>query len=131
MRISEQRKEALYELSLLLGEIHNYIDVILVEGPRDVESLKSLGCVAQIDVLSHSGVNDFDLADEIAARFNNVLILTDFDDEGLNLNKRFKSILEHKGVCVESGLRQRIGRLMAAIGAYAVESLDNIQAELE
>ncbi len=130
MRLIHQRKEALQELIQLLSEIHGYVDVVLVEGHRDVESLKSLGCIATVEVLSHSGVNDFDLVDEIASRFRNVLILTDFDEEGLSLNKRFESILEHKGVRVETGLRRRVGRLMAAIGVYAIESLDNIQAEL-
>lgn len=130
MKLIHQRKEALQELKQLLGEIHGYVDVVLVEGLRDVESLKSLDCLATIEVLSHRGVNDFDLADGIAGRFSNVLILTDFDEEGLSLNKRFESILEHKGVRVEVGLRRKIGRLMAAIGVYAVESLDNVQAEL-
>ena len=130
MKLIHQRKEALQELKQLLGEIHGYVDVVLVEGLRDVESLKSLDYLATIEVLSHRGVNDFDLADGIAGRFSNVLILTDFDEEGLSLNKRFESILEHKGVRVEVGLRRKIGRLMAAIGVYAVESLDNVQAEL-
>jgi len=131
LRIPEQRKAALEKLIQLLEEIHIYVEVILVEGLRDVESLKSLGCVAVIEVLSHRGVNDFDLADGVAARFSNVLVLTDFDEEGLSLNKRFTSILEHKGVHVESGLRRRVGRLMARMGVYAIESLDNIKSELE
>lgn len=99
---------------------------MLVEGLRDVESVKALGCISEVEVLSHSGVNDFDLAEEISSKYSSVLILTDFDEEGLNLNKRFTSILEHKAVRVETGLRRHIGRLMARIGVYAIEALDNI-----
>jgi len=126
MKLNQQRREALEELQKLLCELHNYIDLLLVEGLRDVESVKRLGCSSEIEVLSHRGVNDFDLADEIAGKYGNVLVLTDFDEEGLNLNKRFTNILEHKGVHVETGLRQRVGRLMARIGVYAVEDLDNL-----
>ena len=131
MKFHEQRKEALNELMQLLSDIHNYIDVVLVEGLRDVESLRNLGCNTEIEVLSHKGVNDFDLADTITARFENLLVLTDFDEEGLNLNKRFTSLFEHKGVRVESGLRQLVGKLMARIGVYAIEDLDNIKNEIE
>jgi 5S rRNA maturation endonuclease (ribonuclease M5) len=60
-----------------------------------------------------------------------VLILTDFDEEGLNLNKKFSMILERRGTVVETGLRRRIARLMNTIGVYAIESLDNIRDEIE
>ena len=126
LKFSHQRKEALNELKQLFCELDKYVDVVIVEGLRDVESVKALGCTANLDVLSHSGVNDFDLADELTAKYSNVLVLTDFDEEGLNLNKRFTGILEHKEAHVETGLRLRIGRLMAQIGVYAIESLDNI-----
>ena len=126
MKLSHQRREAMEELQKLLCELNNYIDLVLVEGLRDVEAVKRLGCVSEIEVLSHRGVNDFDLADQIAAKYASVLVLTDYDEEGLNLNKRFTGLLEHKGVHVETGLRQRIGRLMARIGVYAIEDLDNL-----
>ena len=126
LKLSHHRKEALNELKQLFCELDKYVDVVLVEGLRDVESVKTLGCTANLDVLSHSGVNDFDLADELAGKYGRVLVLTDFDEEGLKLNKRFTGLLEHQGVHVEVGLRRRIGRLMAQIGIYAIEALDNI-----
>jgi 5S rRNA maturation endonuclease (ribonuclease M5) len=131
LRISHKRKEALERLIELLSEIHNYVDVIIVEGLRDADSLRSLGCQADIEILSHVGVSDFDLAEQIASKYNHVLILTDFDEEGLSLNQRFSSILERKGVIVETGLRRRIANLMAMIGVYAIESLDNIRDEIK
>jgi 5S rRNA maturation endonuclease (ribonuclease M5) len=127
LRASHQRKVALEELSSTLKEIHNYVDVILVEGLRDADSLKALGYSENIETLNHPGVNDYDLADRIASRYSSVLVLTDFDEEGLALNKRFSTLLEHKGVKIEYGTRNRVGRLMAMIGVYAIESLDNIK----
>ena len=131
MKITHRRKDALERLILLLSEIHNYVDLLIVEGIRDVDSLRALGCQVDIEVLSHVGINDYDLAEQIASKYNHVLILTDFDEEGLNLNKKFSMILERRGTVVETGLRRRIARLMNTIGVYAIESLDNIRDELE
>ena len=130
MRFTQRRKDALEELSEFLSEAHNYVDVIIVEGIRDVSSLRALGCTADIEVLSHTGVSDHDLAEEIASKFNSILILTDFDEEGLKLNQKFCSILERTGAKVETSLRRWIARLMARIGVYVIESLDNIRDEL-
>jgi len=131
MSFTQRRKDALEELCGFLSEAHNYVDVIIVEGIRDVSALRSLGCVAEIEVLSHTGVSDHDLADEIASKYDSILILTDFDEEGLNLNQRFCSIFERTGAKVETGLRRWFARLMARIGVYAIESLDNIQDGIE
>jgi len=131
MRGIRQRKDALDELASLLSDIQNYVDVVLVEGVRDVSSLKALGCKALIEVLGHSGVSDYDLVDEIASKYSDVLILTDFDEEGLSLNQKFSNLLERQGAKVETGLRRHVGRLMARIGVYAIESLDNVMVDLE
>ena len=131
MRGTRQRKDALDELASLLSDIQNYVDVVLVEGVRDVSSLKALGCKALIEVLGHSGVGDYDLVEEIASKYNSILILTDFDEEGLNLNQKFSNLLERQGAKVETGLRRHVGRLMARIGVYAIESLDNVMVDLE
>lgn len=131
MRGIRQRKDALEELVKLLSDIHNYVDVVVVEGVRDVSSLKALGCKALIEVLDHSGVSDYDLVEEIASKHGSVLILTDFDEEGLSLNQRFTNLFERKGAKVETGLRRQVGQLMARIGVYAIESLDNVMADLE
>jgi 5S rRNA maturation endonuclease (ribonuclease M5) len=130
MRFSNRRKDALEELSHFLSQVHTYVDLILVEGIRDVSSLRSLGCKANIEVLSHTRISDFDLAEEIASNHNSVLILTDFDVEGLSLNQRFSNLFERKGVKVEIGIRLWVGRLLARIGVYTIESLDNIQDEI-
>jgi len=131
MRFTQRRKDALVELIEFLSEAHNYVDVIIVEGIRDVSSLKTLGCETVIEILSHAGVSDYELAEQIAVKYNSILILTDFDEEGLKLYQKFSRILERNGVKVETSLRHWISRLMAKIGVYAIESLDNILYELE
>ena len=131
MKNTHLRKDALERLIMLLQELKDYVDVVIVEGLRDVHSLRVLGCDAHIEALSHVGVNDFDFAEQISSKYNHVLILTDFDEEGQNLNQKFSSLFERKGVVVETGFRRRIARHMAIIGVYVIESLDNIQDKIE
>lgn len=114
----------------LLSDIGGLVDVVIVEGPRDAESLMRLGYAGKIVTCAAINVNDYDLLTEVSGRHRRVLILTDFDQEGLMLNRRFAEILEHEGVKVEEGLRRMVGRITAALGVYAIESLDNIMDTL-
>ena len=125
------RKIALKEMEALLVELPTLVDTVLVEGPRDTEALRSMGYVGVIEVLSRTGVNDFDLSDELASKYSQILLLLDFDEEGLNLNNHFTQLLERKGMKVEYGLRKEFSRLMAEIGVYAIESLDNIRDDMD
>ena len=126
-----RRKTAIREMEKLLLELPTLVDTVLVEGLRDTEALRSMGYVGVIEALSRTGVNDFDLSDELASKYSRILLLLDFDEEGLNLNNHFTQLLERKGLKVEYGLRKEFSRLMAEIGVYAIESLDNIRDEID
>ena len=126
MKVLQRRKKALEELIKLLCEIDEYVDIIIVEGNRDIVSLRTLGYNSEIEILNHIGLGDLELAEIIASKYSRVLILTDFDEEGVALNQKFTDIFEHKGVKVERGLRRRFSRLMSTVGVYTIESLDNI-----
>ena len=126
-----RRKNAIRELEVLIQELPGLIDVVVVEGFRDIQALRSLGYTGSIEDLNRSGLNDFDLADNLVSKYTRILLLLDFDEEGLRLNTHFTQILERKGAKVEYGLRKEFGRLMAATGAYAIEDLDNIRDGIE
>jgi 5S rRNA maturation endonuclease (ribonuclease M5) len=126
MRSTTRRKNTIEKMKELLSEISGLVDVVLVEGPRDEESLKRLGYTGEIVTCAAINVNDYDLMTEVSGKYRRVLVLTDFDQEGVMLNRRFAEILEHEGVKVEEGLRRMVGRITAALGIYAIESLDNI-----
>jgi len=131
MRSATRRKKLIEELKMLLSEISDLVDVVVVEGPRDMESLRRLGYPGEIVTCAATGVNDYDLMAEVAVNYSRVLILTDFDQEGTTLNRRFAELLEHEGVKVEKGLRRRVGRLTASLGIYAMEAMDNIMDAAE
>jgi 5S rRNA maturation endonuclease (ribonuclease M5) len=131
MRSVKRRKQLIEEMKELLAEINELVDVVVVEGSRDEEALRRLGYAGKIVTCAATGVNDYDLMTEVSEKYCDVLILTDFDQEGTMLNKRFVEILEHEGVKVETGLRRMVGRLTASLGIYAIESVDNIMDAAE
>ena len=123
--------EALNEVHILLSDVGNHVDMILVEGPRDLEALRNLGYGGRTETLSQIGVQSNDLVNAFAENSSNVLILTDFDEEGRILERRLTEMFEKAGVKVEKGIRRRFGRLMGALRVYEVEDIDNAEKRLE
>ncbi|MHA1769444.1 MAG: hypothetical protein ACTSV3_06280 [Candidatus Thorarchaeota archaeon] len=81
--------------------------VILVEGRRDEEVLRDLGVRSDI-VRTQTFVARADIVDHLAEFRKQVLILTDFDDEGIELDRYFERELTARKVRVLSAERSRI-----------------------
>jgi 5S rRNA maturation endonuclease (ribonuclease M5) len=80
-----ERAERLREVFEHLHEINKRIPVI-VEGKKDATALKSLGLIGDIITL-HNGKNLYDFCDDIAQRYDRVVLLLDWDKKGETLNK--------------------------------------------
>jgi 5S rRNA maturation endonuclease (ribonuclease M5) len=119
--------QAIERLNHLLEEFESLVDVVIVEGPRDLDALRHLGFRGVISLFSQVGVPDTDFLDTISGAHGSVVILTDFDEEGRKIDLALSEGFERRGVRVEKGFRREMGRIMAALGIYAIESLDNIQ----
>ena len=115
----------------LLKQIENTVDIILVEGTRDIKALRNIGYSGEIIPCSQIGLNDYELADKISEKYHRILILTDFDKEGVLIYQKFHEIFERKYIKVEDELRKNLGDLMSKLSVYAIESLDNIQDKIE
>ena len=126
----EEKLQALWDLVSLLEELEGTVDAVVVEGARDVEALRRLGFGGRVEVCSRVGVADIDLVEELAKRAEVIVILTDFDKEGRRMNRMLSKLLERRGVKVEKRLRRMVGRLMAVLGVYTVEALDDVQERL-
>ena len=122
----ERQRDALEELKAILTEKHQEVELVLVEGHRDVEAIKKLGAFMPVDVSSHIGKTEHDIATDLSRRTREILILTDFDEEGGSKAKRLSRLLEAEGVNVHRELRRKFGRLMGVLGIKTIESLDNI-----
>ncbi len=79
------RLNALRELFRLLGEVNKRIPVI-VEGKKDVAALRRLGLEGEIISL-HSGKGLYEFSELIQERFDEVILLMDWDDPGEGLMK--------------------------------------------
>ena len=115
----------LEELKTILRGDDEPINFILVEGPRDVESLRFIGVTTPIEIFYHIGQVEHDIIDIIKPRTRSALILTDFDEKGASLAKRITKLLYAEGVQVQIEIRNKIGRLMSVLGLKTVESIDD------
>ena len=122
----DRQREALEELKAILTEKHQDVELVLVEGHRDVEAIKKLGAFMPVDVSSHTGKTEHDIATDLSRKAREILILTDFDEEGRSKAKRLSQLLEAEGVNVRREQRRKFGRLMGILGLKTVESLDDV-----
>jgi 5S rRNA maturation endonuclease (ribonuclease M5) len=72
--------EVLDELITELKEENKDIPII-VEGEKDIEALRKLGLKGKI-ISINKGVNLSDFSDRISHKFDNIIILTDWDKRG-------------------------------------------------
>ncbi|MHA1956431.1 MAG: toprim domain-containing protein [Candidatus Thorarchaeota archaeon] len=88
--------------------------LIVVEGKRDETVLRRLGVKASI-VRTQTRKNRNELIEEIAKRANwgkRVLILTDFDQEGIEIHDYIRSELELRRVPILRRMRRQIRKSM-------------------
>jgi len=71
--------------------------VIVVEGLRDRESLRRMGIAGRILCLQSSRKNADGFADELQG-VRNVVVLTDFDREGIFLAKKLARVLNSRNI---------------------------------
>lgn len=70
---------------------------VVVEGIRDIASLRALGLTGHIIPL-HSGVPLFQVAEEIADQADSVILLTDWDAKGQQLFDNLRRALSANGI---------------------------------
>lgn len=102
----EERFDLLLEV---LGELReaNEETPIVVEGVRDVASLRLLGLAGHVIPL-HSGGPLFQVAESIAQQTDEVILLTDWDRKGGILFDQLAANLAANGVRVDGAYRDRL-----------------------
>ncbi|EHP88816.1 toprim domain-containing protein [Methanotorris formicicus] len=80
---------------------------IIVEGKKDIESLKNLGIDGTFITVSRTPI--FEIADElIANNIKEVILLTDFDKKGRQFAKAILDELRSRGIKVNTEIRKKI-----------------------
>lgn len=125
--IDLERAERLREVFELLHDINERIPVI-IEGKKDSIALRDLGLNGEIIKL-HGGKNLYDFCDDIALRFDRVILLLDWDKKGEQLNKTLSMHL--KGHWEEfSSFRERL-KLLCQKEISHIESIPKLLRRLE
>lgn len=118
------RDQARFEL--LLGVLDELRDAnadapVLVEGLRDVASLRALGCTGELVPLNQ-GKTLYEVCEELARRAPLVILLTDWDRKGGYLRAETTRAIEGSAARVDATFRDRI-RLYVDEPVKDVESL--------
>jgi 5S rRNA maturation endonuclease (ribonuclease M5) len=118
MKWTSNRKMRANERTLveLFSKIDGQYDglLIVVEGKRDEKILRELGVKARI-IKTQSGKPRLEFLEEIASAAGEggqVLILTDFDPEGVDLCRFIERDLELRKIAILKRLRREIRKLM-------------------
>jgi len=105
-----ERLEKLEGLILELQDMSDSGTIIVVEGRRDVESLRSLGIKGDIKLSSQQPLLDFT---EVLSRCGkDIVILTDWDRKGGMAARKIIDYLNSYGIMPNTDIRARIGFLV-------------------
>lgn len=96
------------EVELALDELVqiNLITPVIVEGKKDEKALRKIGLTGDIITLN-KGMSLSDFSDWIAERYDDVVILTDWDRRGGSLCRRLKELFKGR-VSYDIVFRQRL-----------------------
>ncbi len=80
---------------------------IIVEGAQDVAALRRLGIHRNVMALNR-GVSIFSFAEMVSRRFDDAIVLTDWDRRGGQLARMLREALQANGVSVNDRYRTQI-----------------------
>ncbi|MCX8168735.1 MAG: hypothetical protein N3E39_00705 [Candidatus Methanomethylicia archaeon] len=131
MKTSRKIIEENIELMKLLKKLDENVDLILVEGKRDREALRRLGCKSNIIVIGEIHKPIFELTREIELRNTElrIAVLMDFDEEGEKLNKKIEGIFEGCNVVIEKTLKDKLKKAMLKRNIRRIEELIGLDIE--
>lgn len=111
------------------GKMENFHHPILVEGKRDEDTLRALGFEGEI-ILLNQGKNLVELADEIALKYKEVILLLDWDRKGNMLTKKVRMLLTNAGVHCNLWLWRKLRELLSG-HISTVEELDIFESSIK
>ncbi len=116
--------ERLEKLEGLIFELQQTSDkgaVIIVEGKRDRKALRALGITGDIELGTKKSILVF--CEDVAREYNNVIVLTDWDEKGDKLAYLMEGYLRSTSAAVNMDIRKKIKNLVQK-RIKDIESLD-------
>jgi 5S rRNA maturation endonuclease (ribonuclease M5) len=112
----ESRPKRTYDLEALEELIASLLDAscqgaaVIVEGRRDVQSLRALGLPGPVIMASRRSA--LDLAEEAARSYSQIILLTDWDGKGDEMCKTLERHLRSVGSRPDGEIRSRLKKLV-------------------
>ncbi len=116
-----ERLNKIEELLLDLQDLSSRGVIIVVEGRKDVESLRELGINGEIKLASHQPLLEF--TESLSKSEREIVILTDWDKKGEITAKKIIRHLQAYGIVPNTMMRSRLRALSQKRIKY-VESLN-------
>jgi len=107
----------------------NIVTAVIVEGEKDVRSLRNLGMEGEI-ITVNKGISLFNFCEKVSRKHKLVIMLTDWDSQGGTLCRRIQEGLTANGTKPNLEYRQRIA-VLCRKDVKDVEGLPNYLRTLE
>jgi len=131
MRTSEiedrERLLKLEELILQLQELSDSGAIIVVEGRKDMGSLRLLGINGEIRLASQQPLLEF--TDMLSKSKNEIILLTDWDNKGSLMARKIIQHLSNYGILPNTSIRSKL-RSLSKKSIKDIESLNNYISKL-
>lgn len=122
-----ERLEGLKDLFRILSDLNREVPVI-VEGKNDVIALRTLGLQGEI-IQVHGGKSLYELSEEIHERFEQVILLIDWDKKGEMLMKTLGDYLS--GLWENYRTFRETLMLLSRNEAFEIEHIPGLMERLE
>lgn len=122
-----ERLEGLKDLFRILSDLNREVPVI-VEGKNDVIALRTLGLQGEI-IQVHGGKSLYELSEEIHERFEQVILLVDWDKKGEMLMKTLGDYLS--GLWEKYRTFRETLMLLSRNEAFEIEHIPGLMERLE
>jgi 5S rRNA maturation endonuclease (ribonuclease M5) len=126
---AQVRFERLQKLMQRLNDEAAKGGVIIVEGPRDKDSLESMGITGRIVCLQSSRQSTFSFAEKLDGE-KNVIVLMDFDRQGVFLANRLARVLNSQNIHANLVLWREL-RSLTRSELRSIEELPRLHDRLE
>lgn len=124
----DRKYEVFKNIKKLVFDMNLTVDVAVVEGPHDMKTLRLMGYKRSI--ITCSKLSPARIIDQIARRYVNVVVLTDFDGKGESMGERLESLLKGRGVTVDRASRRHFRRLLRRVDLNTIEGIYRLKMEL-
>jgi len=109
------------ELLNLASEMNVDVELVIVEGKNDKKAIQSIGFKRKVIELN----SDLSSLERMIKKYNSLVILTDFDKAGKELERKITKFLAGR-IKIKTTYRRKFGKLLGSIGRRDIESINNL-----